>query len=86
MYYASGLWIGDHRLFVVDFLVSSLLGTTPKKIVWPQARRLNCKIPGTVRRYNERLEKKIRKHRFIERIGRVHQAEVSLEEKKLHLD
>ena len=37
MYYASGLWIGDHRLFVVDFLVSSLLGTTPKKIVWPQA-------------------------------------------------
>ena len=33
----AGYGIGDHRLFVVDFLANSLLGTTPKKIVRPQA-------------------------------------------------
>jgi exonuclease III len=82
----AGYGIGDHRLFVVDFLASSLLGTTPKKIVRPQARRLNCKIPGAVRKYNERFEKKIKKHRLIERVGNVHQAEVPAEEKKIRLD
>ncbi len=48
---------------------------------------MNCKIPGAVWKYNERrFEKQIRKHRLIERVGKVHQAEVSAEEKKLHLD
>ena len=82
----AGFGIGDHRLFVIDLLASSLIGTDPKKIVWPQARRLNCKIPGTVRRYNKILEEKIRKHRLIERIGQVHQEQIPDEEKKRRLD
>jgi hypothetical protein len=34
-----GYGIGDHRLFVVDILTSSLIGTEPIRIVQPQARQ-----------------------------------------------
>jgi hypothetical protein len=40
----AGYDIGDHRLFMVDFLSSSLLDFAQKKIVWLQARQLNCKL------------------------------------------
>ncbi len=43
---------GDHRLFVVDFLTSSLVGHTHPKVICSQARRLNTAIPGTELRYN----------------------------------
>ena len=49
----AGYGIGDHRLFVVDFVTSLLIGFSPKKIVRPQAQRLNCRIPGAVREYNK---------------------------------
>ena len=42
----AGYGIGDHRLFVVDFLTSSLVGMSPPKIVRAAARRLNNKIPS----------------------------------------
>ena len=82
----AGFGIGDHRVFVVDFRASSLIGLEPKKIVRPQARRLNCKLPGAVQRYNTLFEKKIRKHRLVERIGMVHQAGLPSDTTKLLLD
>lgn len=82
----AGYGIGDHRVFVVDFRADSLIGLEPKKIVRPQARRLNCKIPGAVQRYNTLFEKKIIKHRLIERIGRAHQTGLPGDETKLLLD
>ena len=63
--------IGDHQLFVIDFLASSMVGLNLEKIVCQQACRLDCKIQGAVQRYNARLEQKIQKHRLIERIGQV---------------
>ena len=38
----TGYGIGDQRLFVIDFVASSFVGSTPRKIVWPLARRLHC--------------------------------------------
>ncbi len=39
-----GYGVGNNRMFVVDFLTSSLVGSTPPKIVHAAARRLNTKI------------------------------------------
>ncbi len=33
----AGYTVGDHQLFVVDFVGSSLIRNAPKKIVRPQA-------------------------------------------------
>ena len=41
----AGYGIGDHRLFVLDFLTLSLIGHDPPKIVRATARRLNTNIP-----------------------------------------
>ena len=82
----AGFGIGDHRLFVIDFVASSLVGDTPRKIVRAPARRLNCKIPGVVERYNKRLELKIRKHRLLERMGAVYLSEDDPATKKQRLD
>jgi len=82
----AGFGVGDHRLFVIDLLGSSLLGHAPKKIVRPQARRLNCKLAKSVEKYTTRLEQKILKHRLIERTGRVYTSGVSGAEAKQQLD
>ena len=44
----AGFGIGDHRLFVLDFLASSLVGHDLIKIVRAVARRLNTLIPSAV--------------------------------------
>ena len=41
----AGYGIGDHRLFVLDFLTSFLIGQDPPKIVRAAARRLNTNTP-----------------------------------------
>jgi hypothetical protein len=82
----AGYGIGDHRLFVVDFLGSSCLGTNLKKIVRPQARRLNCKLGKAVERYNSRLEQQILRHRLIERVGHVYTSGLVGQEAKTQLD
>ena len=41
-----GFGIGDHCLFVLDFLTSSLVGHEPSKIARAAARRLNSQIPS----------------------------------------
>ena len=69
-----GYGIGDHRLFVVNVLTNSLIGTDPVRIVRPQARRLNSKIPGTVAAYNQELETLVLRHRIVKRMGRAHKS------------
>jgi hypothetical protein len=54
--------------------------------VQPQAKRLNCKIPGAVKSYNKRLKEKILHHGLLERVGKVHDSDLPQEEKKRHLD
>jgi hypothetical protein len=82
----AGYRIGDHCLFVIDFMASLLIGTSPKRIVRPQTRRLNCKILGAVEQYNKRLEEKILRHRLIEQLGQVHVSDIPQWEKKQQLD
>ncbi len=78
-----GYGIGDHQLFVVDFVALSLIGLALKKIVHPQARRLNCKIPGAVKSYNKWLKEKILHHCLLERVGKVHDFDLPREEKSV---
>jgi hypothetical protein len=82
----TGYGIGDHRLFVIDFVASLLIGTSPKRIVQPQTCRLNCKIPGAVEQYNKRLEEKILHHRLIKQLGQVHVSDIPQWEMKQQLD
>ena len=67
-----GFGIGDHRLFVVDVLINSLVGIDPIRVVRPQARRLNTKIPSAMSTYNDELEKLVERHRLLERVGAAH--------------
>ena len=65
-----GYGVGDHHIFVVDFLTSSLDGSTPPRIVRAGARRLNTDIGGVADRYTEKVDNYIVRHWVIERIGR----------------
>lgn len=69
-----GYGIGDHRLFVVDFLTSSMVGVAPRKIVRPAARRLNTRIPKVAEAYVRDVENLIISHRLIERLGTAHES------------
>ena len=51
-----GYGVGDHRLFVVDFRTSSLIGAAPPRVIRSAARRLNTAIHRTEARYNDNLE------------------------------
>ena len=69
----AGYGVGDHRLFVVDFLTSSLVSTTPPKIVRAAARRLNTKIGGAADKYSDDVERLTIHHKVIERVGHAHE-------------
>ena len=82
----AGFGIGDHRMFIVDILTSSLIGTQPQKIVRPTARRLNTKIIGAASAYRDRFEHLLLKHRIIEKIGRAHEESTTNEEAAIRLN
>jgi hypothetical protein len=68
----AGYGIGDHQLFVIDFVSSNIIGTTPPKVVRASSRQLNTKIPWVAAEYARILEEKIIQHRLIERISEAH--------------
>jgi hypothetical protein len=41
-----GYGIGNHRAFILNILIKSLVGIDPVKIVQPVGRRLNSWLPG----------------------------------------
>ena len=82
----AGYGVGDHRLFIVDFLTSSLIGASPPRIVRAAARRLNTKIPGTAGRYSDKVEQQTLQHRVIERVGNAHETSRTKEEVKRKCD
>lgn len=67
----AGYGIGDHRLFIVDFTLESLIGNAPPKIVRAAARRLNTKIPRIANAYTSKVEEKIVEHRLNSRLLKV---------------
>ena len=82
----AGYGVGDHRLFIVDFLTSSLIGTSPPRIVRAAARRLNTKIPGVAEKYSTKVEQQILQHRVIERVGNAHASSCIKKEVKRKCD
>ena len=82
----AGYGVGDHRLFVIDFLTSSLVGTTPPRIVRAAARRLNTNIEPAAERYTDEVDKLTIRHRIIERVGRAHETSKTKRELKGKLD
>jgi hypothetical protein len=52
----AGFGVSDHRMFVVQFWLQSLVGASPPKVVRVAARQLNTTIPHVAERYVKRLE------------------------------
>jgi len=63
-----GFGVGDHRLFVVDFATTTLVGSGMTTVVRPALRRLNAKIHGCADRYNKSLHQNILRHWLLERM------------------
>ena len=51
-----GYGVGDHRLFIIDFMKSCLAGASPPSIVRSAARRLNSRIPAAAEDYSDIFE------------------------------
>jgi hypothetical protein len=67
-----GYGIGDHRAFILDIPIKSLIGEDPVKIACPVGRCLNSRIPRCSNAYIKSLEENIRRHRLLERLHDTH--------------
>jgi hypothetical protein len=63
---------GNHRMYVLDITLESLIGKRPTKIVHPASRRLNSKVPYCSDAYNKSLEDNIVRNHLIEKLYKVH--------------
>ena len=81
-----GYGVGDHRMFIVDFLTSSLIGSNPPTIIRSQARRLNTKIPGTEENYLRVLEELLCKHGVTAKLIGVHASKAPAPVVKINTD
>eukprot|EP00957_Ditylum_brightwellii_P175903 13394540-Ditylum_brightwellii.AAC.1 len=57
-----GYGLGDHRCFVVDFTLSSIVGRSLVRVKKLKARKLNTKLPRVAEKYNKLLEANLRRH------------------------
>jgi hypothetical protein len=67
-----GYGVGDHRAFILDLLLESLVGENPTKIVRPVSRKLNSKLPKCGEEYIQSLESNIIRHHLLERLHKAH--------------
>ncbi len=67
-----GYGVGNHRAFVLDVPLESLIGIDPVKILWPVGQRLNSRLPGCSKSYIKSLEANIVKHRLLEQLFDAH--------------
>ena len=58
--------VGNHQLFVNNFLTATLVSFGPHAIICPTLCRLNTKIEGCAQQYNKILQKNILHHCLIE--------------------
>jgi len=63
-----GFGVGDHRLLVINFATTTLVGSGTTTVVRPTLRRRNTKIHGCADRYNKSLRRNILRHRHLERM------------------
>ena len=59
-------------MFVIDFVTSSLVRSSPPRIVRAEARRLNTNIPGVTDKYYSKLEDQVLRHKLMDRRGQAH--------------
>ena len=64
-----GYGLGDHRLFIIEFLKTCLVGASPPSIVRLAARRLNLRISAAAEDYSDIFEHLVVEHKLIERPG-----------------
>jgi hypothetical protein len=76
-----GYGVGDHRAFILDIPLESLVGTHPVRIVRPASRRLNSRIPGCGKAYIQSLENNIIRHHLIERLHEAHTGDYTAAER-----
>ncbi|KAL7530123.1 hypothetical protein ACHAXR_007411 [Thalassiosira sp. AJA248-18] len=67
-----GFGVGDHRMFVLDLTIESLVGLNPVKIARSETRRLNGRLPHCGNAYIESFEGNITQHRLLERLHDAH--------------
>ena len=70
----AGYGVSDHRLFVINFLTSTLIGIAPPRVIRAQARQLKTNIPRAADRYVDKLEKEILQHNIIPHLGAAHES------------
>ena len=51
-----GYGVGDHRMFIIDFKTTSLIGAEPPRVLRSEARRLNTMIPQAAEKYETNLK------------------------------
>ncbi len=56
-----GYGVGDHRAFILDIPIESLVGINPVKIVRPASRKLNSKLPKCSKAYIHSLQRQYHK-------------------------
>jgi hypothetical protein len=61
-----GFGVGDHQLFVIGFVTTTLVGLGLHTIICPALCRLNTKIKGCAQWYNKILQRNILRHRLLE--------------------
>jgi hypothetical protein len=69
---AFGYGVGDHRAFILDIPLESVIGIDPVKIVRPVGRRLNSRLPGCCKSYIDSLKSNITRHRLLEQLHNAH--------------
>ncbi len=82
----AGNGVGDHQLFVIDFLTPSLVGASPPRVVRAAARRLNSMLEKAADKYRKKYEDQVARHRVIDRAGEAHETILSKEVCKLKCD
>ena len=60
--------VGDHRCFILDITLSSVIGTKFPNIVRCSARKLHCKLTRLVNAYNAELDSLCNRHKMYQRI------------------
>ncbi len=78
---AFGYGIEDHRMFVLNITMESLVGKNPTKVVHPVSCQLNSKMLQCGKAYVQSLEQNIVQHRLLERLSKVHHSNLSHKKK-----
>ena len=70
----AGYGVGNHRLFVIDFLTSSPVGSIPPRIIHATARCLNSDIQSAALKHTNAVDDQIERHQVIGRVARAQES------------